>query len=176
MENERGEMKPGYDTAFLEIVDAGPDGAGDLVVTTLTNDYMPLLRYRIGDLAERRAQPYGTDFVIHGRVRDTLRAGDGRRMTTWQADRCFAGLPGILHYELRQNEDGGCVLRFVPDGAGPSDTELRRATSQLENLLCSLAEIGTETMQVLLPEPSGKFRLTRPAVARLPALAERALA
>ena len=32
-------------------MDADPDGVGDLVVTTLTNDYMPLLRYRIGDLA-----------------------------------------------------------------------------------------------------------------------------
>ena len=56
MENERGEMKPSYDTAFLEIVDADARGIGDLVVTTLTNDYMPLLRYRIGDLAERHDQ------------------------------------------------------------------------------------------------------------------------
>ena len=164
MENGRGEMKPGYDTAYLEIVDAAPDGVGDLVVTTLTNHYMPLLRYRIGDLAERRAQPYGTDFVIHGRVRDVLRASDGRRVTTWQVDQCFAGLPGILHYELRQDDDGGCVLRFVPDGAGPAETELRRVTSRLESLLCSRAGIRTKVMRVLLPEPSGKFRLTRSAV------------
>ena len=172
---ERGEMKPGYDTAYLEIVDAGPDGVGDLVVTTLTNDYMPLLRYRIGDLAERRVQPYGTDFVIHGRVRDALRASDGRRVTTWQADQCLAGLPGILHYQLRQDEKGDCVLRFVPDGAGPAETELRRATSQLESLLCSRAEIRTEAMRVLLPEPSGKFRLTRSAIGRPMFLADRAL-
>jgi hypothetical protein len=91
-------------------------------------------------------------------------------------DQCFAGLHGILHYELRQNENGGCVLRFVPEGSGPSKAELRRVTSRLESLLCSRAEIGTEAMPVLLPEPSGKFRLTCPAVARLPARAERALA
>jgi len=176
MENGRDEMKPGYDTAYLEIVDAAPDGVGDLVVTTLTNDYMPLLRYRIGDLAERRAQPYGTDFVIHGRIRDALRAGDGRRVTTGQADQCFAGLPGILHYELRQDESGRCNLRFVPDGAGPAEAELRRVTSRLESLLCARDEIRTEAIPVLLPEPSGKFRLTRPTVERPPALAERALA
>jgi phenylacetate-CoA ligase len=163
MENERGEMKPGYDTAFLEIVDADPGGVGELVVTTLTNDYMPLLRYRIGDLAERRVQPYGTSFVIHGRARDALRTGDGRRVTTWQVDQCFVGLPGILHYELRQNEDGGCVLRFVPEGAGPTEGELRRGTSRLETLLGSRAEITTEAMPFLLPRPSGKFRLTCPA-------------
>jgi phenylacetate-CoA ligase len=173
MENERGEMKPGYDTAFLEIVGAEPDGVGELVVTTLTNDYMPLLRYRIGDLAERRTQPYGTDFVIHGRARDALRASDGRRVTTWQVDQCFAGVPSLLHYELRQNENGGCVLRFVPDGAGPAEAELRHVTSQLEFLMCSRAEIRTGAMRVLLPEHSGKFRLTCPAVARPSALAVR---
>jgi len=164
MENERGEMKPSYDTAFLEIVGAGPDGVGELVVTTLTNDYMPLLRYRIGDLAQRRAQPYGTDFVLHGRVRDALRASDGRRVTTWQVDQCFAAVGGMAHYQLRQSEDGGCVLRFVPDGAGPTEAELRRVTSQLENLLGARAKIATGAMPALLPESSGKFRLTFPAI------------
>jgi phenylacetate-CoA ligase len=165
MENERGGMKSGHNTAFLEIVEADPGGVGELVVTTLTNDYMPLLRYRIGDLAQRCVQPYETSFVIHGRARDALRAGDGRRVTTWQVDQCFVELPGILHYELRQNQNGGCSLRFVRVGAGPTEAELRRVTSRLENLLCSRAEIATEAMPVLLPTPSGKFRLTCPAVA-----------
>ena len=164
MEDENGEMKPGYDTAFLEIMKADRDGVGELVVTTLTNEYMPLLRYRIGDLAERRSQPYGTSFVIHGRARDALRAGDGRRVTPWQVDQCFVELPGILHYELRQSENGGCVLRFVPDGAGPAEAELHRVTSRLETLLGSRAEIATEPMPVLVPASSGKFRLTCPAV------------
>jgi len=163
MENERGEMKPGYDTAFLEIVDAGADGVGDLVVTTLTNDYMPLLRYRIGDLAEKRAQPYGNHFVVHGRARDALRDGDGRRVTAWQVDECFSEVDDIAHYELRQDEKGNCVLRFVPVGAGPTEKDLRRVTSQLEVLLRIRAEIETEAMPVLLPLPSGKFRLTCPA-------------
>ena len=174
MENESGEMKPSYDTAFLEITGTDAGGVGELVVTTLTNDYMPLLRYCIGDLAERRAQPYGTDFVVHGRVRDALRAGDGRRVTTRQVDQCFAGLPGVLHYELRQNQNSGFILRFVPDGAGPAEAELRQVTSQLKSLLCSRAEIGAETMSALLPEPSGKFRLTCFAGGRSPVTAARA--
>jgi len=171
MENERGELKTGYDTAFLEIVGAGPDGVGELVVTTLTNDYMPLLRYRIGDLAQRRVQPYGTDFVIHGRARDALRADGGGCVTTWQVDQCLMELPGIIHYELRQNENGGCVLRFVPEGAGPTAMDLRRVTSRLEALLGLRAEIATAAMPVLLPAPSGKFRLTRPAMAANPRIA-----
>ena len=160
MENERGEMKPSYDTAFLEIVDADAGGIGELVVTTLTNDYMPLLRYRIGDLVEKRIRPYGNDFTVHGRARDALAAGDGRRVTTWEVDQCFAGATGIAHYELRQNGDGDCVLRFVPDGTGPSQNELRVVVSQLEEKLRLRSEIKTEAMNVLLPKPSGKFSLT----------------
>ena len=104
MENEAGEMKPSYDTAFLEIVNADARGIGELVVTTLTNDYMPLLRYRIGDLAERYEAAYGNHFTVHGRARDALMASDGQRVTTWQVDQCFAEANGIAHYELRQNE------------------------------------------------------------------------
>ena len=160
MENERGEMKPGYDTAFLEIVDADPRGIGDLVVTTLTNDYMPLLRYRIGYLAEKQVQPYGNNYTVHGRARDALAAGDGQRVTTWQVDQCFAGEIGITHYELRQNENGGCVLRFVPDGARPAEEEFSSVISQLEALLKLQTGIKTEAMKVLVPAASGKFRLT----------------
>jgi phenylacetate-CoA ligase len=160
MENERGEIKPSYDTAFLEIVDADARGVGELVVTTLTNDYMPLLRYRIGDLVEHHVQPYGNYFTVHGRARDALAARDGARVTTWEVDQCFTETNGILHYELRQTENGDCILRFVPDGVSPTKEELRRVTSQLEALLKCSAEIKTEAMPVLVPAASGKFRLT----------------
>jgi phenylacetate-CoA ligase len=160
MENERGEMKPSYDTAFLEIVSPDTHGIGDLVVTTLTNDYMPLLRYRIGDLAERHVQPYGNHFIVHGRARDALTARDGRRVTTWQVDQCFVGVSGIAHYELRQSENGDCILRFVPDGSGPAQDELGSVTAKLEVLLQLSGELKTEAMPVLLPAASGKFRLT----------------
>jgi phenylacetate-CoA ligase len=160
MENEHGEMKPSYDTAFLEIVNADARGVGELVVTTLTNEYMPLLRYRIGDLAAKHVQPYGNTFTVHGRARDALLAGDGARVTTWQADECFAAAGGIAHYELRQNENGACVLRFIPDAIPPTDETLRVVTSQLEALLKSRTEIKAEAMTTLVPAASGKFRLT----------------
>lgn len=160
MENERGEMKPSYATAFLEVVEADKHGIGDLVVTTLSNDYMPLLRYRIGDLAERRVLPYGNIFTVHGRARDALMAADGARVTTWQVDECFADVAGIAHYELRQSENGSCVLRFIPDAVVPAPEDLHALSSRLESLLKSPAEIKTEAMTTLVPAASGKFRLT----------------
>ena len=163
MENENGEMKASYDTAFLEVVKCDGRGVGELIVTTLSNDYMPLLRYRIGDLLERIERPYGNNFVVHGRVRDALVASDGQRVTTWQVDRCFVGAERIAHYELRQNGRGDCTLLFVPDRTGPDAGELNRIVMCLGALLGLRNKIKTQPMPVLVPAASGKFRLTHPS-------------
>jgi phenylacetate-CoA ligase len=158
MENTDGEMKPVYDTAFLEIVDPDARGIGALVVTTLTNNFMPLLRYRIGDLAQKTESAYGSHYLIHGRARDTLTSRDGRVVTTWQVDQCLAEANGIAHYELRQAENGEATLRFVPDTHAPAAGDLQNVTSKLAALLGF--GIKTEAMKVLVPAASGKFRLT----------------
>jgi phenylacetate-CoA ligase len=158
MENTDGAMKPVYETAFLEIVDPDTRGIGALVVTTLTNDFMPLLRYRIGDLAQKITSAYGTHYIIHGRARDALTAHDGRIVTTWQVDQCLAEINGIAHYELRQEENGACTLRFVPDTNPAAESDLQNVTTRLESLLGFA--VKTEAMKVLVPAASGKFRLT----------------
>lgn len=158
MENDAGEMKTSLDTALLEMADRDANGIGTLLATTLSNDYMPLLHYRIGDLAQRNEQPYGTDYIVHGRIRDALTATDGRRVTTWQVDQCFAGKTGIAHYQLRQNADGQTRLRYIPDSGGPDESTLKQIVADLEALLKT--NVTTESVPTLLPEASGKFRLT----------------
>ncbi|HEV2694832.1 MAG TPA: hypothetical protein VG347_18200 [Verrucomicrobiae bacterium] len=160
MENETGEMKQSLGTAFLETVDADAHNVGDLIVTTLSNHYMPLLRYRIGDLAERITRPNGNTFIVHGRIRDALTSGDGSRVTTWQVDQCLTEAEGIAHYELRQNETGDCMLRFIPDTIGPTEQAVNGVTAQLETLLQTRTAIKGEAMTTLVPTASGKFRLT----------------
>jgi len=123
---------------------------------------MPLVRYRTGDLVERHEEPDATRYVIHGRTRDALRAADGQRVTTLEVDRCFENVAGIAHYELRQQTDGSCTLRFVPDGRGPEPEALAALTAKLESLLQTSGEIKTECVSFLVPTHSGKFRLTAP--------------
>jgi len=158
LENEAGKMKPSYDTALLEVIDPDPADIGTLLVSTLSNDYMPLLRYRIGDLVQRHERSYGTDYLVHGRMRDTLTAAGGARVTTWQVDQCFAGVSGIVHYQLRQSPGGEGVLRYVPEAGGLDAGSLRAVVERLELLLAR--PITTESVPALLPEASGKFRLT----------------
>ena len=160
MENTRGEMKPCHENVFYELANPDAQGIGDLLVTTLTNDYMPLLRYRVGDLIERVEQPYATEFFVHGRMRDVLRRSDGRRVTTLQVDRCFAGAEGVLHYQLKQNTDGGCRLQFVPDRESPADAVLNSLAAKLADLLQLQTRLDVEPVKMLPPQTSGKFRLT----------------
>jgi phenylacetate-CoA ligase len=163
MENEHGEMKPSHENVFYEILEPDERGIGELVVTTLTNDFMPLVRYRVGDLAQRCERPYATNYLVHGRSRDTLRRHDGRRVTTLDVDHCFTGAVGIVHYQLCQAGNGDCRLQFIPDRENPGPEELNRVTARIENLLQLENRIATETVKMLPPLISGKFRLTHQA-------------
>ena len=112
--------------SFTRSLEPDARGVGELVVTTLTNEVMPLVRYRVGDLVERRERPYATHYFVHGRSRDALRSRDGRRVTTLDVDQCFAEAAGIAHYQLRQTESGECHLQFIADGNGPGVAELKQ--------------------------------------------------
>ena len=148
-----GAMVPSPETAILE--STATDGIGELLVTTLTNPYLPLLRYEIGDFVERT--PDG--FAVHGRKRDALRATDGRTLTTRMIDQCFADVAGIAHYQLRQKADGSAHLFLLPAVEGDDLTSAQaKLTSELGSLLG--ATVTAESVSLIAPEDSGKFRLT----------------
>jgi len=162
MEDAEGEMRPSTETAYLEVVDADARGIGSVVVTSLSNHRMPLLRYRIGDLVEPIEGTYGAAYRVHGRLKDVLRAADGHRITTLDVDECFAEVTGLMHYQLRQAENGECVLRYIPEGAGPSDAALAEVCRRLEKVV-GYGAIPVERVDTIVPAQSGKFRLTHPA-------------
>jgi len=153
-------MKACLDNVFCEIVNPDARGIGDLVVTTLTNELMPLVRYQIGDWVERREQPYSTDYLVHGRARDGLLRRDGQRVTTFELDRCFADADGILHYHLRQDENGAVRLQFISDPERLTPETPDQISSRLADVLQLKNAIAVEPVKMLPPLPSGKLRLT----------------
>lgn len=150
---DEGIMRTVTETAILESTAA--DGIGELLVTTLTNPYLPLLRYEVGDYVEHREDGYW----VHGRKRDALHASDGRILTTRMVDQTFAGVSGIAHYQLRQKADDSAHLFLVPET--PAD-DLSLARIKLADELRGLlgAPVTTECVTLIAPEDSGKFRLT----------------
>jgi hypothetical protein len=69
----------------------------------------------------------------------------------------------MAHYELRQQPDAKCGLRFVPDVRGPETAALNLLTARLAELLQLPEKISAEPVPMLVPTHSGKFRLTVPS-------------
>ena len=123
-----GAMQASPGTALLETT--ASEGLGELLVTTLTNPYLPLLRYEIGDYVELKPDGYR----VHGRKR-------------------------VAHYQLRQKPDGSAYLLLLPETEGDTlRTAQARLTNELGRLLGSA--VTAESVSLITPEDSGKFRLT----------------
>jgi phenylacetate-CoA ligase len=163
MEIAQGEMRASLETAFLELLNTDARGVGELAATTFTNDFMPLIRYRIGDLVERHKGPYHTSYRVHGRVADAFATSNGTRVTSWDIDQCFVDTPGVAHYQLGERANGEYLLRFVPDVAPPKAGEIEQLERRLIALVGSQTRLAIQATDLLLPESSGKFRLGYPA-------------
>lgn len=164
MQDSLGRLIPSIETAFLEVLHGDEQGVGDLVVTTLTNDYMPLIRYGIGDLVRVNPTAYQAGFELHGRAEDTLTGARGRRVTVAQVDACFQKVRGIAHYQLLQNADASLGLHYAPEPAGPSPDDLAVLRAELAELMGIRGEIPMTSADYLPCESSGKFRLCRAVV------------
>jgi phenylacetate-CoA ligase len=150
-----GGMLGSLETAGLELADVDGSGVGQLLVTTLTNEYLPLVRYEIGDHAEYT----GGRWIVHGRLRDTLRSADGRVVTTRMVDGCFRDITGVAHYQLRQSADGSAELTLLPEHANGDLSALHPLLAKrLTELLGRPVTLADSDR--IAPEDSGKFRLT----------------
>jgi phenylacetate-CoA ligase len=162
MEDELGRMRPSLPTAFLELAHGDANGVGDLVVTTLSNEFMPLIRYSIGDLARASLTAAGeTVFELQGRGRDALRNRDGARVTVAQVDRALADWPGLVHYQLRQLEPDRFTLYYVPETAASAGAPPPEAAARLAGLFPG-ARLEWRAADHIPCENSGKFRLCLP--------------
>jgi hypothetical protein len=71
----------------------------------------------------------------------------------------FTGLSGVAHYQLRQRTDGSAHLSLLPEHAG--DELLAVQATLVERLSLLLGTpVTSDSVGLLTPEDSGKFRLT----------------
>jgi phenylacetate-coenzyme A ligase PaaK-like adenylate-forming protein len=128
---------------------------GELLVTTRTNPYLPLIRYEIGDLAEATAHGYR----IHGRKRDALADINKNLISTRQVDGVFSDIKNICHYQVRQSSDGQAEVLLLPESHDSLMSDAATTvTARLEKLLGN--SVNTSLVSLITPEDSGKFRLT----------------
>ncbi|MCG8417211.1 MAG: hypothetical protein MJE77_04615 [Proteobacteria bacterium] len=140
-----------------------------LIVTSVKNEYMPLIRYRIGDLVK---VPGGRDHIAAksshddvpiayfcGRAGDVRRAKSGRPITAGDVDHALSpATDQVLLYQITVLADDEIVFRYVP----VSDQELSRGdretlTQCLVDIFGSPCHIRFTRERAIAPEISGKF-------------------
>ena len=93
---------------------------GEVVVTDLSNYYMPFIRYRTGDLAvptDRECScGRGMPMLerIDGRAFDSIRTPDGKSIGGFFWTYLSRAVPGIRSFQVEQNEINGVIFRIVP--------------------------------------------------------------
>ena len=142
---------------LLEIVDPEsgepvPEGeAGEVVVTTLGRQAMPLLRYRTGDMARLTAQPCVCGGVtarlydIAGRRRASILRG-GFRVASQDLDDMLFAVEGLLDYRATLDMAGGRERLGIEFLAGQGHESLERRMEQALRRVPGVAaalEIGT---------------------------------
>jgi len=113
------------ETVLLEVLrdDGTPSAAGEIgrvVATPLHNFAMPLIRYEIGDLAERGgACPCGRGLSvltrILGRSRNLLTLPDGRQVWPRLSEARYVEIPSLKQYQLVQKTRERLEMCIVAD-------------------------------------------------------------
>lgn len=162
---EAGRYHVNPECFIVEVADV-EGGAGELVITSLDKQLMPLLRYATGDLARPADSPCScawseTDTLLslEGRTVDVVHSPEGARITAGAVDRAVAPVAaGIVSYALIQRSPTSYRLELLP-GEDFDRTSIAAIEEALRVLLGPAAQLRIDLRRELLPAASGKFRL-----------------
>jgi phenylacetate-CoA ligase len=156
----------------LEITDeAGrpvPDGQmGHVVVTDLNARAMPLIRYRIGDLAIKLPQaerPRHTSMSLPllrkvvGRETDIVKTPGGRQLVVHAFTGIFEHHPEISQFCVIQEERTGIRIQYI-EGPGFRESLLLSIGDRIREAVSEPFEISFEKVESIPATPSGKPQL-----------------
>lgn len=163
------------DTCLVEVLDergeAVPPGiSGELVLTPLTLTAMPLLRYRIGDIAARLAERcacgrgLGLITAVQGRTAHCIVARDGLRISSAfvaaAVGNCGA-YAWVRRWQLREEVRGQLCL-LVETRRPPRSNEEAELLAALRGLFGESARVTLQITAAIPLAPSGKFQLIVP--------------
>lgn len=168
-----GGMHVNADVVRVEIVDdVGrplPEGAeGRIVVTTLVNHAMPLLRYLVGDrgsLLPRRCG-CGVGFpllgVVTGREADVLVLRGGCRVSPYALTCALERIGEVRRYQVTQLDPGRVRVRAIAEAGADRPAVAERIRAILRREVAPFLEADVEYVERLATGPRAKFRVVEP--------------
>ncbi|CAN5901592.1 AMP-binding protein [soil metagenome] len=164
------------DDAFVvEVVN--PDGTpvppgtlGELVVTSLGLTSMPLIRYRMGDMAARLPETcecgrgLGLLTRVHGRTAHAIRRPSGALITTpWVTSLFGRAMAHTWVRRFQVREEPGRHLRFLVDvRRPPSEVQRHTLTEIVESSVGADFEVAIEIVDRIPMAPNGKLQFLVP--------------
>jgi phenylacetate-CoA ligase len=164
------------DSVLLEVV--APDGSpvapgerGEVLVTALHSFTMPLIRFRIGDLAEQGSPlcdcgaPFSTIRGVRGRMLDMFPLPDGRVIHAYYlTETLIMDDPDwIESFQVTQERVDRITMSIVPRQA-PTDSRIDALRALGHRLLGEGVEFELSIVDSIPSDPSGKFRPARSLV------------
>jgi phenylacetate-CoA ligase len=171
-------IHPGY--SYVEIVDeAGrpTDGPGYVVGTTFHNLVMPLVRYRLNDMAQWDAAgcPCGRSFPVFrsmsGKIEDQLYDADNEAVSPSVVTFAFKGVPHIARSQVAQVGPAEWRVRVVPL-PGFGDLQQRALLENFSRLVTDRVRVAIDLREDIPAEPSGKYKWVSQEFHRSPPRAE----
>lgn len=161
---------------YVEIVRDGrpvrPGEMGDVLVTDLFNYGMPLIRYRIGDVASWAAGncSCGRHLPrlerVHGRATDFLVGSDGRLVSgSFLSLYVVGSRPSLGQVQIVQERAGEVLFRIRPGHDFVESADLAYLENAAREHLGESINVRHELVERMSAEASGKFLFSRSAVA-----------
>jgi phenylacetate-CoA ligase len=163
-----GQMLLMSESHIIEVLDeagqpVAPGEAGEAVITGLTSEAQPFIRYRTGDVLRLSREPAAGGQGLHviaevtGRQTDFVVAADGRVMHALAVIYVLRAVPGIAQFKCIQHALDRMEVQIVPD-ASWSESARNAVVAGLQARLGETLQVALRLLDEIPPEASGKHR------------------
>ena len=142
-----------------------PNQPGRVLITTLNNYSMPLVRFDIGDIAElapRRAGQHTALARLWGRDNAHFISANGTRVHGEYFTHLFYGQHWLQTFQVAQTAPQKVEVRYVPaNGHRPAEHDLDAIKEKIRRVMGNNTEITFESRPRLERLASGKFQFVK---------------